>query len=241
MNEELVKALEMIESTLKVEKDENLINEITNKLESFIPREELTLDAVQKFVSENKSGKEYLKGLITNTKKEAIDEYTKSKNYNKTIEAQIKEAVSKREEELRKEMDKTLTPEQIKIAELEKKQIETEKMLQLKEIKLEAANTIQEKKLHKDLLEFVIDPMSIENTNANIEKVSILIDQLVKQGVEAEFRNIGRDPQKASTAQAISQKMLDDLAAKAKASGKLEDRVKYAQMKQSYNEQNVKH
>jgi len=243
MNEQLLKAFELIESSLTGD-DQAIVDEVTQKLGSYSgdSSKEIKLDDVKTFLSENDAGKEYYTNTLTNTKKEAVSEYLSSEDYKSSIDKVIKEAVEKKEADLRKELNTELTPEQKRIKELEDKHAETEAKLRMKDISLEAGSLLQEHKLHKDMLDFVIDPSSVDNTKSNIKKMASLIDNMVKQGVEAEFKKIGRDPQKggSQSTQKVTAKMLEDLATKAKNSGRIEDRVKYSEMKRLYNAQQLK-
>jgi len=233
MNEELIKAFELIDGTIGGDNQE-LKTELTTKLAGY-SKSDLNLDNVKKFLAENEAGTEYHGNTLATAKKDAIDKHMSSEEYL----AAVKKAVDIKEEEVRKEFNKDLTPDQKKIKELEEKQKNMDSMLLQKEISFEAAGLLQDKKLHKDMLEFLIDGTSIETTKSNVEKMSTLVDTLVKQGVEAEFKKIGRDPNKGNknTPQKITKKTLEDLAAKARATRRVEDRVKYAESKKLYQQQ----
>lgn len=243
MNEELLNAFKTIDAALTGEnKDE--VGEVTTKLQGYAGEREIKLDDVKQYLAENDAGKEYYTNTASELKKNAVEEYLKSDDYKKSVEGLTKSAIEKREAELRKEykLDPPSKEEQ-RIAELEAKQkeidtkqAETDARLRLKEISLDAVSQLQEKKLPKDFLDFVVDPSSEEVTQSNIKKLADVFDAAVKQGVEAEFKKVGRDPQKGgrNTSQKITEKMLQDLATKAKSSGRVEDRVKYAEMKRLY-------
>lgn len=223
----------------EIEVDAEKIKSLSTTLGEKV-KPEIKLDTVKDFLAKNDAGKEYYSNAIKEVKTSALEEYKKSDEYKTTFETAKTEAAKLAEAKVREELGKKLTPEQKKIKELEEKQAKTEAEMRAKDIKFVGLAALEEKKLPKDLIDLVLDPTDEVKTVEKIETLSEIVTKQVKIGVEQEFKKIGRNPNASGGDQApikVTQAMLDKAADKARASGKMEDRLAYVQIKRIYNSQ----
>ena len=233
---------ELVGEIKKLAENEETAKEVVSTLKKELGdkiNEPLTLEKVKDFVDKNDAGKEFITNLKTTVSSEALTTYKTSEDYKKELDTLINAKKKELEIEFEKKYNKEMTPDQKRLAELEAKQIETEKKLQRKELELEVNSFLQESKLPKDLLKVVKAP-DLNTAKSNITALQKLIDDKVKAQVEAEFKKIGADPKKDKKPKdkKVTADMLTALANAAKKSGRVEDRVKYAEAKYLYEQQN---
>jgi acetylornithine deacetylase/succinyl-diaminopimelate desuccinylase-like protein len=142
---------------------------------------QITLDAVQKFVSENEEGKKWLQSLTDSRVTEAIKTYEK-----KTLPKKVEEEINKR--------FPPETEEQKQIRELRQKleQIEQEKIRET--LRNKALSVATEKQLPTKLIDFFIG-QDEETTMKNLAVLEEAFSAAVQQAVEARFKDGGRTPQ----------------------------------------------
>jgi hypothetical protein len=141
---------------------------------------QLTLDAVQKFVSENEEGKKWLQSLTDSRVTEAIKTYEK-----KTLPKKVEEEIAKR--------FPPETEEQKQLRELKQKleQIEQEKIRET--LRNKALSVATEKQLPAKLVDFFIG-QDEETTMKNLSVLEEVFSAAVQQAVEARFKDGGRNP-----------------------------------------------
>jgi acetylornithine deacetylase/succinyl-diaminopimelate desuccinylase-like protein len=141
---------------------------------------QITLDAVQKFVSENEEGKKWLQSLTDSRVTEAIKTYEK-----KTLPKKVEEEINKR--------FPPETEEQKQLRELKQKleQIEQEKIRE--SLRNKALSVATEKQLPTKLVDFFIG-QDEETTMKNLSVLEEVFSAAVQQAVEARFKDGGRNP-----------------------------------------------
>ncbi|QXJ39579.1 hypothetical protein BV455_02945 [Parageobacillus caldoxylosilyticus] len=146
---------------------------------------QLTLDVVQKFVSENEEGKKWLQSLTDSRVTEAIKTYEK-----KTLPKKVEEEIAKR--------FPPETEEQKQLRELRQKleQIEQEKIRET--LRNKALSVATEKQLPTKLIDFFVGPDE-ESTLKNLSVLEEVFSAAVQQAVEMKFKEGGRTPQTPST------------------------------------------
>lgn len=236
---ELLEALDLLVTKIDdAEVTDEVRSTVTAKInEKFKPS--VTEDLVKEFIKTNDSGKTLIKEFVDT--KSIVDEFKKSDDYKNEVETVKKTVAKETEERVRKALDKTLTPEQKEIKELNDRLAKTEDAIKQKDLLIYANSILEENKLPKALVDFVRGEDEIA-TLENVKKIKTTFDDLVKTEVDAKFKALGGAPKigGGSSGDAVTQKMLEDLHAKAKQSGRIEDRVKYAEAKRAFAEQQSK-
>lgn len=238
MNEKLLKALDTINASIKDDatKDE-VVGELKNRFGTHV-KEPMTVESVEAFLSKDEKGKKLVEKAIDSKKESIISEHLKSEDFLKKQQAEIDKVKADVEETIRKEMNKELTPEQKRIKALEEKDKLNEQRFQKQKLESVAKEYLADKKLSKEFLQFVVNGENEAAIKNTIDGLATTLNEAIAKGVKEEFKKVGRTPPKGEeTAPTITQKMIDDLGAKAKASGKLEDRVQYARMKAEFKKQ----
>lgn len=176
----------------------------------------LTLEAVQSFVNDDENGKKWLQSLTDTRVTDAIKTYE-----TKTLPKKLEDEIAKR--------FPAETEEQKQLRELKQQfeRLETEK--QRETLKNKALSVATEKALPTQLVDYFIG-QDEETTLKNLSTFEEVLSAAIQSGVEAKFKNGGRDPH-PSTPNVGIEAEIEEARKKAMASGKQEDRVAYAALK----------
>ncbi|MCR3760414.1 DUF4355 domain-containing protein [Clostridium felsineum] len=151
------------------------------------------------------------------------------KEYNQKLENEKKEA-----ERLAK---MTAAEKEKAIFEKQKSDLATkEKEIALKEMKFEAVKILNDRELPIELVD-MLATTDADNTKANIDAFDKAFKAALSKAVDARIKASSTAPKAGSTVDLT--KSLEVLRAKASQTGKMEDRVAYAKMKQQIEQQKI--
>jgi len=246
MEKELQELLDSVKSELG---KEEVPEEFKSALTEFVPAKtaEIDLEAFKKYGAESDAGKEYMLNLQKELSKNSVADFQKSEDFGKLLKDKHDTAVIEALAKFRKENKLDPPTEEEKAAELiraqqaqkltdmEKKHNDLASKLALKEVEATAMAELSAAKLPSDLLALVMTG-DVDTTKHNIEIMKVIVEKTVADVVKGKLKDIGGTPPDLSGGVKITQAILTDLAEVAKKSGRVEDRVKYAEAKQSFNE-----
>ncbi|OAH53089.1 hypothetical protein AWH48_12075 [Domibacillus aminovorans] len=141
----------------------------------------MSLEAVQKFVSEDEKAKGWLQSLTDKRVTDAIQTYE-----SKTLPKKLEDEIAKRfpaESETEKQL-----------RELKQQFEQSEAATKREKLRNAALSTATEKQLPVKLVDFFIG-QDEESTKANLETFESVFTAAVQQAVDVKFKDGGRDPQ----------------------------------------------
>lgn len=151
------------------------------------------------------------------------------KEYNEKLESEKKEA-----ERLAK---MTAAEKEKAIFEKKKSELDAkEKEMALKEMKFEAVKILNDRELPIEFVDMLATP-DADKTKSNIDAFDKAFKAALSKAVDARIKASSTTPKAGSTVDLT--KSLEALRAKASKTGKMEDRVAYAKMKQQIEQQKI--
>lgn len=169
---------------IKTYLEENKDSEDVKAFLGTLSKTEITLGAVQKYLTDKQDGKDW---LSQQKETEADRRATKAVETfkEKTMPGLVEEAVKKAKPDE--------TPEQKRIRQLEDDMANGKKELERERLKTAALSKMNEEKLPVEMVDYLIG-ITKEETDANIEKYKAIHEASVKSSVESKFKDNGGKP-----------------------------------------------